>query len=374
MKPFTPIVALVSLLACSTLGHADPANPKESKEPPKLTDRQRSLDSASIDRAAVEKWLVGRSPVAAEGKDVVTLVEKQEMLDGLPDLIVRFDGQNYLFANEENKGKFEANPNAYAPILGGWSVVALRDRHELVPGKLDHLSSAGGRLYLFATAEEKGQFDDAAVEYQDFDVVLGGSSPVALVHEEMIRAGDKAWEVVAEGRRVRFASELERKLFLANPGKYFPTLGGLDIVSLGEGAVEFGSPQWSVVYKNRLYTFARRETRDRFLAQADDYADLDVAADGNDPVVKMESGKDQAGHYGISTLYLGKRYLFTNEDHRHKFMADPASFLEGAGAAAPINSAEKPAEEPAQDVPAPPVPAEPASDADPNVVEPVRTK
>ncbi|MBX9652219.1 hypothetical protein K2Y11_01230 [bacterium] len=351
--------------------------------PPKLTAEQQASASVSVNPATISKYLVAPPATAVSGKDVVALIEKNEVLDGQPSNASDFDGQTYLFADGANKEKFAAKPALFAPALGGFSMVAYKDSGLLVPGIIDQRSVDKGRLYLFATAEEKAKFDADPKAYQDADLILEGYSPVALVEGETLRAGDPSIETIFEGRRIRFTSELEKEAFLSDPARYYPTLGGLDVAALASGKAEFGKPKFAVIYKNRLYSFANDADRTKFVAQAASHSDLDVAADGNDPVLTKEGHPGQKGHYGISALFRGYRFLFTNEANRVKFIKDPSKYFEVKEPAAEVVNPVPPAsstEPPKSPVPAPPsspktatAPAPPKSDdADPNVIEPAR--
>lgn len=375
---------LFSSLLTLVIGQQSYGQGSSRPAPPKLTAEQRASAAISINPATISKYLAAPPATAVSGKDVVALVEKNEVVDGQPSNEVGFDGQTYLFADGANKEKFAAKPALLAPALGGFSVVSYKDSGLLVPGIVDQRSVDKGRLYLFATAEEKAKFDADPKVYQDVDLILEGYSPVALVEGETLRAGDPSIETIFEGRRIRFASELEKEAFLSNPARYYPTLGGLDVAALASGKVEFGKPKYAVIYKNRLYSFASDADRAKFVAQAASHSDLDVAADGNDPVLAQEGHPGQKGHYGISALYRGYRFLFANEVNRVKFIKDPSKYFDVKVPTAEVINPKSPASstEPSKSpVPTPPasttkpatLPTPPKSeDADPNVIEPSR--
>ena len=166
--------------------------------------------------------------------------------------------------------------------------------------------------------------------------MLGGVSPVALVDQEQVVAGKKDQEVVCEGWRVRFANAKEKSAFLADLGKYYPTLGGADPVAFGTGRVVMGDPKNAFTYKNRLYLVANQENADRFRQEYKNFSDLDVAEGGNCPVSRVDENILQHGKYAISTVHLGRRLLFTSEEHRRKFLADPVKYLPVDKKKAPI--------------------------------------
>jgi len=373
---------LASSLLTIVMSHDAHGQGSSRPAPPKLTAEQQASVAVSINPATISKYLVIPPATAVSGKDVVALIEKNEVVEGQLSNEIAFDGQTYLFADTANKEKFAAKTVSFAPALSGFSVVAYKDSGLLVPGVIDQRSVHKGRLYLFATADEKAKFDADPTAYQDVDLILEGYSPVALVEGEILRAGDPAIETIFEGRRIRFASEIEKEAFLSDPARYYPTLGGLDVAALVSGKVEFGKPKFAVIYKNRLYSFANDADRTKFVAQAASHSDLDVADGGNDPVLAREGHPGQKGHYGISALYRGYRFLFANEVNRVKFIKNPSKFfdvkessVEVINPKPPANSAEPP-KATAPVVPATPkpaaAPAPKGDDADPNVIEPAR--
>ena len=58
--------------------------------------------------------------VAVQGYDVVGYFTDNKPVKGNGDHVVFRDGLTYLFANEEHKKMFEANPDKYLPQYGGW--------------------------------------------------------------------------------------------------------------------------------------------------------------------------------------------------------------------------------------------------------------
>jgi YHS domain-containing protein len=378
------------------------------KSPPKLTETQEKSATVSIDPQAVKKYLVERPVLALLGKDPVSLVDNGKEEDGNKEISSRFDGQTYLFTSVEHKGTFEQSPGRYVPVLGGYSPVAWKKSGDLVLGSLAFRAVVGERLVLMANEDEKKVFEGAKDSFAEADLGLQGFSPVVLVEEEVLRRGDKKVEVIFEGRRFRFASATDRDVFAANPGRYYPVLGGIDVVTLAAGKPALGEAKFSVVYKNRLYSFASAETRDQFVAQAEPLSDFDLARGGIDQVARVEGAGESVGHYGISAIHRGLRYLFLTEQNRERFQQDPETFLTAAtGSGEPVHSTDpkapakpattnqpsqevapktqeksSPAESPLPTTPKeteptqakPPADAPKAADADPNIEEPEPVK
>ena len=272
-------------------------------------------------------FAVARPTLALDGLDAVVLHSAGERIPGDPQHVAVFDRRIHRFANADQQRTFEQDPTAYAPVLGGASVVAYAEQGVARPGSTDHFRRYGGRLYLFASAAEQAAFDSEPGRYADADLVMGGLSPVALVERETLLRGALANSVTFDGYRLYFADDAEKERFLARPQRYFPVLGGTDPVSLVEGRPQPGLARFAVVYKERPYLFADAAARDRFVADPQSYSDVDVALEGIDPVQRSHAAA-APGHYAISALYLGKRYLFVSEANRATFLSDPDRYLE----------------------------------------------
>jgi YHS domain-containing protein len=265
--------------------------------------------------------------LALEGYDAVALVQKSEFVRGEPSRQRLFDSQIYRFASDANAALFDQDPIKYVPVLGGLSVVAWNDQHKAAPGTVQYHVSADGRLHLLVNEAETSQLRADPARYRDADVVLGGVSPVSLVDKVQQRPGSAAFAVIYEGHRVLLADGYEKKTFLANPGKYFPTLCGLDPVTVVDGQPQLGSPRFAITYKNRLYVFLSAESRARFVENLAAYSDIDVSHSGLCAVTLVDHQEQVEGHYGTSVICLGRRYLFRTDAERERFAADPTKYL-----------------------------------------------
>lgn len=90
--------------------------------------------------AAAQDW-------ALNGIDPVAYGQQDAAVPGRSDIVTMWRGQIWHFASEDNRERFEANPRAYAPGLGGLCVVALSEgRTE--PGNPRYFAVIGQRTYL----------------------------------------------------------------------------------------------------------------------------------------------------------------------------------------------------------------------------------
>ncbi|MBD9526752.1 MULTISPECIES: YHS domain-containing (seleno)protein [Paracoccus] len=84
---------------------------------------------------------------ALNGIDPVGYRQEGAALPGRPDIVTMWRGQAWHFVSEGNRERFEANPKAFAPGLGGLCVVALSEgRSE--PGNPRYFAVIGQRTYL----------------------------------------------------------------------------------------------------------------------------------------------------------------------------------------------------------------------------------
>lgn len=97
--------------------------------------------------AYAQNWALG-------GYDPVAYLTQNAAVQGRGDVVTGWRGQEYHFASEENRARFEANPRAYTPGFDGLCVVALAEgRSE--PGDPRQFVTIGQRVYLVATPARK---------------------------------------------------------------------------------------------------------------------------------------------------------------------------------------------------------------------------
>lgn len=97
-------------------------------------------------------------------------------------------------------------------------------------------------------------------------LAIGGYDPVAYFTDHRPLAGDPAIEAASAGAIWRFRNESNRAFFLENPAIYGPSFGGYDPVDVARGVAVAGDPRLWIVAGQRLYLFARDETRVSFAA------------------------------------------------------------------------------------------------------------
>lgn len=103
--------------------------------------------------------------VALEGYCPVCVVTRGAWVRGRETLAGTHLGQLYRFAGPDEKRAFLANPEWYAPALGGNDAVLACERGLVVAGRRAFSAAHGGRLYLFASAETRRAFMASPDQY-----------------------------------------------------------------------------------------------------------------------------------------------------------------------------------------------------------------
>ncbi|MBN9011499.1 MAG: hypothetical protein J0H25_00260 [Rhizobiales bacterium] len=95
-------------------------------------------------------------------------------------------------------------------------------------------------------------------------IAIGGMDPVSYFTEGRAVPGRADLEASVAGAVWRFCNDDNRAFFLAHPEIYGPQFGGYDPVDVARGVTVAGRPQVWLVAGQRLYLFARIESRDAF--------------------------------------------------------------------------------------------------------------
>jgi len=97
-------------------------------------------------------------------------------------------------------------------------------------------------------------------------LAIDGMDAVAYFTEGRAVPGRADLEASVAGAVWRFRNDDNRAFFLAHPEIYGPQFGGYDPVDIARGVTVAGRPQVWLVAGQRLYLFARIESRDAFAA------------------------------------------------------------------------------------------------------------
>lgn len=109
-------------------------------------------------------------------------------------------------------------------------------------------------------------------------LAIGGVDPVAYFTDGQMLKGLPEFELMAQGAVWRFRNEDNRAFFAAAPQIYGPQFGGYDPVDVARGVAVAGQPRLWLIYGQRLYLFAREDSRNAFAARPDATARAAAAA------------------------------------------------------------------------------------------------
>ena len=161
-------------------------------------------------------------------------------------------------------------------------------------------------------------------------VALQGYCPVCVIEMKKWVRGNSSIQAKHDGKIYYFPGEEQRQMFLKNPAKYTPALGGDCAVCLTDMKKKMpGSIQFTALHANRLFLFPNADIKQKFMESPGKYANADLALGGNCAVCRVEMKQEVAGKAEFSTTYAGMRYLFPSDEQRGMFLANPGKYAVG---------------------------------------------
>jgi len=98
-------------------------------------------------------------PLALDGYCPVRLVENKDWVPGDRRWGLRHRGRTYLFSGPEQRARFYADPDRYAPVLSGNDLVLAVERNQTVPGHRAYGVFFANKVYLFADQASLEKFE-----------------------------------------------------------------------------------------------------------------------------------------------------------------------------------------------------------------------
>ena len=158
--------------------------------------------------------------LAYDGNCSVCLVKYQKWVPGNPAINSKYDGLTYYFPDASTKQAFDADPAAYAPVLGGDCTVCLVKIGKRVPGSINFASLYKDRVYLFPEAKQKEMFEAAPEQFVNVDLAANGNCIVCAVKANKQVPGKVEFTAIHDGMRYLFPSDDARQIFIAAPNKF----------------------------------------------------------------------------------------------------------------------------------------------------------
>jgi len=159
--------------------------------------------------------------LAMSGYCPVRLVEGKGRIEGDPRLAVFHDGHAYRFADQAARDAFVKDPEHYLPSDGGRCVVTRRDASKAAPGDPKFGATYHGRLYLFASEDARSKFAAEPDTYAGVDIADNGRCPhcKGLGGKKEV-VGKPEFASTHDGRRYLFPDETHRQAFRSAPDRY----------------------------------------------------------------------------------------------------------------------------------------------------------
>ena len=161
---------------------------------------------------------------------------------------------------------------------------------------------------------------------------LDGNCVVCLYEMGKPMPGKAEFQATYDRQSYCFPGEQQKNMFLANPRKYVPALGGDCTVCFADmGRRMPGKAEFSTKYKGRLYLFPGQAQLTKFNASPDKYAGVDQPYLCYCPVCLLNAKKLVEGKPDFVSTYDGFRYFFPDAGTQAQFNANPAQFAPALG-------------------------------------------
>jgi YHS domain-containing protein len=150
----------------------------------------------------------------------------RQWIKGDPNNAVVYDGKAYYFPGAEQVAMFNQDPLKYVPVLGGNDVVYFAETGKRMEGKPSFGIVYQDRNYFFASEDNKKKFQSNPESFADVDLALGGECIVCRVDMNQRVPGSPDVTVMHKGIRYQFPGEDQKAMFTRSPARYVDALRG----------------------------------------------------------------------------------------------------------------------------------------------------
>lgn len=155
--------------------------------------------------------------------------------------------------------------------------------------------------------------------------------------------GDPSIVSIFDGVEYRFPGQAIKAKFDQDPQSFVPVLQGDCIVCLAKmGQRVPGKVQFPTLYNGRLYLFPSAAEKATFDASPAQFADADLALNGDCAVCLAKMGQRVAGSTQFTVIHNGLRYLFPSAKEAAMFRQQPDSFVSTGASKSDIAASTKP--------------------------------
>ncbi len=152
-------------------------------------------------------------------------------------------------------------------------------------------------------------------------VAIKGFCVVTLRDHQQWSDGSQPFQQIFDGQLYWFVGQRERAIFQSNPRRYAPALSGDCVVTFAQDGERVpGDPQYGILHKRRLYFFKSHAYQELFRANPDEYADVDLAAEGKCLVSRIDQQRELDGLVDTTVIVRGLRYQFAGAHQQRTFL------------------------------------------------------
>lgn len=279
---------------------------------------------------------------ALGGDCAVCLAKMGKRVPGINKYASLHENRVYLFPEAKQKKMFDASPAEYANVdlaAEGNCVVCSAKMNKQVPGNPEFTVIHKGMRYQFPEDKQRQMFIQSPNQFISANsnmtgaaaapaLGMGGYCPVCVVMMNKWVKGSPDHATVFDGKKYMFPDAGAMEKFVASPEKFVPALNGdctLCYAKMGKrvaGSIEFAS-----MHNGRVFLFPSKKEKEMFDASPTEFANVDLAANGNCVVCSVKMNKQVPGKPEFTAIHNGLRYQFPGEEQRQMFIQSPGEFV-----------------------------------------------
>lgn len=300
---------------------------------------------------------------ALAGDCVVTFAELGERVDGNPEYGILHKRRLYFFRSQQEQATFRADPEKFADAdlaTGGNCLVSRIDDQRKLPGLPETTVIVNGLRYQFAGLHQQRQFLGNMSRYgverpnnsykqrgaafvrrsgargpvsakkkpaqaklaSIKNKAMAGYSPVSIRDKGVWVEGSPKYRVEFDGLTYLMVDEAEKDLFQKTPDVYIPALAGHCVVTeIDENRRVKGTIYHAAHHEGegRLFLFAGPSQKASFNSDPQRYLRADMAAGGLCIVSLLDDREEVQGLPEFMVWHKGKRYFFASAEKKADF-------------------------------------------------------
>ena len=118
-------------------------------------------DNAAVKRASHFDLQKG---IAIKGYDPISFFNTDRAIQANGSIAYEYNGVKYFFTSSKNLNQFKTTPSKFEPQYGGWCALHMSVDGSRVKANPQHFTVHDGKLYFFASAKDKYQWEENSME------------------------------------------------------------------------------------------------------------------------------------------------------------------------------------------------------------------